>query len=253
MKRHYTHKYLLDPFHPVTVNLIGVGGTGSQVLTCLARIDHALQGLGHPGLHVRAYDPDFVSESNIGRQLFSTSDLGLNKALVLVTRLNRFFLNKWEAVPEIFQMDESANITISCVDNVKSRIEMNGHFKSVLKTSRTDYKEEMYWLDFGNARNTGQIVLGTVRPVDQPTIEGIESVSELKTIADLFDLTEVKDEDSGPGCSLAESLTKQDLFVNSTLAQLGSALLWKLISTGSIDYHGAYLNLQTMNVNPIKF
>lgn len=252
MKRHYTHKYLLDPSHPVTVNLIGVGGTGSQVLTCLARIDHALQGLGHPGLHVRAYDPDMVTESNIGRQLFSTSDLGLNKAVVLVTRLNRFFLNSWEAIPDKFNNDNPANITVSCVDNVNTRIILHHNFKDGLHQSYIDYSEEMYWLDFGNARNTGQVVLGTVRPVDQPTIEGIETVSELKTIADLFDLTQVKDEDSGPSCSLAQALTKQDLFVNSTLAQLGSALLWKLISTGSIDYHGAYLNLQTMNVNQIK-
>ena len=40
MKRvHYIDNYLLNPQHPVTVNLIGAGGTGSQVLTCLARLD----------------------------------------------------------------------------------------------------------------------------------------------------------------------------------------------------------------------
>jgi ABC-type proline/glycine betaine transport system permease subunit len=42
MKRvHYIDNYLLNPQHPVTVNLIGAGGTGSQVLTCLARLDIA--------------------------------------------------------------------------------------------------------------------------------------------------------------------------------------------------------------------
>mgnify|MGYP006977836843 CR=1 FL=1 len=49
MKRvHYIDNYLINPQHPVTVNLIGAGGTGSQVLTCLARLDTALRGLGHP-------------------------------------------------------------------------------------------------------------------------------------------------------------------------------------------------------------
>ena len=39
MKRvHYIDNYLVNPQHPVTVNLIGAGGTGSQVLTCLARL-----------------------------------------------------------------------------------------------------------------------------------------------------------------------------------------------------------------------
>ena len=53
MKRvHYIDNYLVNPQHPVTVNLIGAGGTGSQVLTCLARLDAALRGLGHPGLFV---------------------------------------------------------------------------------------------------------------------------------------------------------------------------------------------------------
>ena len=71
MKRvHYTDSYLMSPQHPVTVNLIGAGGTGSQVLTCLARLDTALRGLGHPGLFVTLYDPDTVTEANIGRQLF---------------------------------------------------------------------------------------------------------------------------------------------------------------------------------------
>ena len=31
---HYIDNYLINPQHPVTVNLIGAGGTGSQVLTC---------------------------------------------------------------------------------------------------------------------------------------------------------------------------------------------------------------------------
>ena len=47
MKRvHYIDNYLINPQHPVTVNVIGAGGTGSQVLTCLARFDTALRGLG---------------------------------------------------------------------------------------------------------------------------------------------------------------------------------------------------------------
>lgn len=56
MKRvHYIDNYLIDPQHPVTVNLIGAGGTGSQVLTCLARLDVTLRALGHPGLSVTLY------------------------------------------------------------------------------------------------------------------------------------------------------------------------------------------------------
>ena len=103
MKRvHYTDSYLMSPQHPVTVNLIGAGGTGSQELTCLARLDTALRGLGHPGLFVTLYDPDTVTEANIGRQLFGPSDLGQNKAQCLVTRINNFFGNDWKAQADIY-------------------------------------------------------------------------------------------------------------------------------------------------------
>lgn len=44
-KIHYTDRYLLNPYHPVTVFVIGAGGTGSQVATGLARISVALQAL----------------------------------------------------------------------------------------------------------------------------------------------------------------------------------------------------------------
>ena len=132
MKRvHYTDSYLINPQHPVTVNLIGAGGTGSQVLTCLARLDITLRALGHPGLFVTLYDPDIVTESNIGRQLFSLSDVGLNKAQCLITRINNFFGNDWKAFPDIYPVilkdtrrDNLANITITCTDNIKSRLNL---------------------------------------------------------------------------------------------------------------------------------
>ena len=90
MKRvHYTDSYLMNPQHPVTVNIIGAGGTGSQVLTGMARLDVTLRALGHPGLFVTVYDPDIVTDANIGRQLFGPSDLGLNKSQCLVTRIKQ--------------------------------------------------------------------------------------------------------------------------------------------------------------------
>ena len=112
------------PRHPVTVNVIGAGGTGSQVITSLARMDLALRRLGHPGLFVRVYDPDRVSESNIGRQLFSEADLGLNKAQCLITRINRFFGNDWTAIPQYYPQKKDnlfANLFITCTDSKNSR------------------------------------------------------------------------------------------------------------------------------------
>ena len=61
----------------------------------------------------------------------------------------------------------------------------------------------------------------------------------------------MREEESGPSCSTAEALNKQDLFINSALAELGSTLLWRMIRQGYIESHGLYLNLDKMVVNPI--
>lgn len=246
---HYVNNYLLNPYHPVTVSLIGCGGTGSQVLTSLGRISYSLQQLGHPGLHVVAYDGDIVTEANCGRQLFSVQEIGHNKAEVLVTKMNMFFGTNWEAKPKMFSTRSGySNIVISCVDTVKARLMIAGHLKKCNKY--TDYEKVMYWLDFGNMTDRGQVVLGTVgKEYKQPDKE--EAVAKLRTVTEFFDMKAVKDEDSGPSCSLAAALRKQDLFINSTLAQVGCALLWKMFK-GVIDTQGAFVNLETMKVNPIK-
>src|SRR6476661_5084450 len=129
MKYHYTSQYLSSPPHPISVYLIGCGGTGSQVLSGLARINHAMQALNHPGLFVTAFDGDHVSPSNIGRQLFSPSDIGRNKANVLITRVNSFFGQGWISDDGFFSKNEfftrgGANIIISCTDTAKSRMEI---------------------------------------------------------------------------------------------------------------------------------
>lgn len=251
MRIHYTHNYIINPRHRVSVSLIGAGGTGSQVIGALARIDYALYKLGHPGLYVTVYDDDVVSEANIGRQLFRAVDVGQNKANVLATRINTFYGVDWEAVERRYSNDcNPANITITCVDNIASRMKIGEMLRS---RTGVDDMEALYWLDFGNQLDRGQVVLGTLKTIQQPKkTKGKTAVRSLQCVDEMFDLSQVNDEDSGPSCSLAEALRKQDLFINSFLAQTGCALLWKLIYDGAIEYQGAFVNLATMNVNPIK-
>lgn len=189
MKRvHYTDSYLLVPQHPVTVNLIGGGGTGSQVLTNLARLDVTLRALGHPGLFVTLYDPDIVTEANIGRQLFGYSDLGLNKANCLITRINNFFGNDWKAVPAFYpsnmkdaRQEHLANITITCTDNIKSRIDLWNVLKALPQYNYTNYQTPLYWLDFGNTQTSGQVVLGSIpKKIKQPTSQIYQTVPSLR-------------------------------------------------------------------------
>lgn len=251
--KHYVHPYILDPAHPLTVALIGAGGTGSQVLTSLGRMNYALRELGHQGLHVKVYDADIVTAANCGRQLFSPVEVGRNKAEVLTTKLNMFFGTSWESIPEMYdERTGHTNFVISCVDTVASRLAIRKNI--IREDSRSargyDMERSYYWLDFGNTQSTGQVILGTTR--DLSCNKRKDNVGLLRCVTDFFDLSKVNEKKSGPSCSLAEALTKQDLFINSTLAQIGMAILWKMFSKGVLETQGAFLNLDTMKVNPIK-
>lgn len=263
---HYTAGYIINPQHPVTINVIGVGGTGSQVLNSLARMNSALQALGHAGIYVRAIDPDKVSEANMGRQLFSPADVDQYKCNVLIARINRFFGTDWEAIPELYsEKCPSANITISCVDSGKARKEIYSVLKKPLEKKKTvyahvtvvdsvqPYETAYYWMDFGNNQDRGQVVLGTIKNIVQPKSE-FTTVGVLPCVNKLHPaiFKDIKGDDQGPSCSLAEALQKQDLFINTNLANMGLAILWKLFREAKIGYHGLYLNLQNLTANPIK-
>lgn len=230
----------------VKVALIGCGGTGSQVLTGLARLHTAMLALGHVGgLDVTAYDPDTVSKSNVGRQLFSPADVGHNKATLLIHRLNTFFGLGWKAEPYRFESRYSTtpHIIISCVDTKAARREIAYY---------TYNNSVSYWLDLGNEQVTGQVILG------QPTYlhdrrKKADRKMDLPCVTDLYPqiMDEDEPEDDTPSCSLAESLEKQDLFINQQVATSGLQLLWQLFRNGGLDAHGAFINLSTGMVTPL--
>jgi PRTRC genetic system ThiF family protein len=268
---HYTADYIVNPAHPVTINVIGCGGTGSQVLNSLARMHSALKALGHPGLFVRAIDPDKVSAANMGRQLFSPADINSYKCISLVGRINRFFGTDWEGVPLSYHSNsktKTANITISCVDTGAARKEIKAALTKAFQVTvpkrvtnyayyephQEPYERPYYWMDFGNMQDRGQVVIGTINKITQPKQSEFLCKDSLPTIdklhPDIF--KDNKKDDQGPSCSLAEALNKQDLFINTNLANMGLDILWKMFREMRIKYHGCYVNLETLSVNPIK-
>lgn len=261
MKRiHFTDNYLLNPYHPVTVFVAGAGGTGSQVITNLARMSVALQALGHPGLHVTVFDSDTVSEANIGRQLFNEAELGLNKAVALVTRINRFFGYAWEAKAYRYPVTAKrtgkapvlANIIITCTDSTRSRLDLWRFLKNYREGSGNNESTPIYWMDFGNAQTTGQVLIGNIRSkIHQPASAEYQPTPKMNVITEEVSYSTIREKDSGPSCSLAEALQKQDLFINSMLAQIGCDILWRMFREGRTFHRGAYLNLDTLRVNPI--
>lgn len=242
--RHCLHSKLVTPDQAVSVSLIGCGGTGSQILTGLARLHKALTALGHKGLDVQVFDNDLVSEANVGRQLFSFSDVGLNKATVLVTRVNQYMGLNWRGVPYRYTTEDMkagkyrTNLLITAVDGIKTRL------------SIPKYKPAQYWLDTGNTKNSGQVVFGNFQNIAQP-VGSKDTVKKLPVITELYNLANVDEADSGPSCSLAAALEQQELYVNQMVATCALQLLWQGFRYGYLENHGCFINLPSMKVTPL--
>jgi len=202
-----------------------------------------------------------ITKANLGRQLFAESELGLKKSVALINRTNRFFGTNWKAETVKFERNHlknlpenaSSNIFISCVDSVKSRFEIAEILKS-LSNSGYYSNRSRYWLDFGNSQFSGQVLLSTIGNVRQPDSEKYETVENLPFVTEEFGelLKQSETEDDTPSCSLAEALEKQDLFINSVLAQMGSSLLWNLFRNGMTENRGFFLNLKSFQSKPIR-
>jgi PRTRC genetic system ThiF family protein len=227
----------------VEISLAGCGGNGSQMLTGLARLNHAITALGHPGLKVTAYDPDTVSESNIGRQLFSPADVGTSKAHVLMNRINAFFGLAWDAHYGRYDTGKMPDILIVCVDSTKARHE--------IQRSVRNFKA-YYLLDLGNRAADGQVVFGQIMPTHDVTKFPAGHVALQSPYEFLPELVDINaKEDDTPSCGLAEALERQELFINQAIVTPALSILWEFFRYGRLTWHGAFVNLRTGSMRPL--
>ncbi|MGI8867121.1 MAG: ThiF family adenylyltransferase, partial [Rubrobacteraceae bacterium] len=107
MLSHALHPYFrYRARSPLSVLVVGAGGSGSKLCVGLKNLHGALLALGHPGFQVVLADGDTVSTSNLVRQSFYPADVGLNKATVLINRINLSCGLTWEAYPHHLEADD---------------------------------------------------------------------------------------------------------------------------------------------------
>ena len=243
METHRIHPELLE--RQVRLLVVGCGGTGSAVVAGLPYLHQSLVARGHPGgLHVTVLDGDTISPTNCVRQPFARAEIGLNKAVVLVNRLNLFWGLKWEAVPAHLHPgtfisrsysgeDLRAHIVLGCVDTRAAR--------AAIRDAVGKWSTVSYWLDLGNNADSGQFILG--EPLNE---RNRRSKLRLRSAAELYpEIADPSlDNDGEPSCSAAEALERQEPFVNQVVAQHALGLLARLFRYGSITYHGGFLSLQ---------
>jgi len=179
---------------------------------------------------IKLWDPDMVSESNLARQVFCEADVGMPKALVLAHRMQAFYgIPVGHEVAKFTRQYSHGAVIVGCTDSLDARRKMHS-VSSLIKSG-------CYWLDLGNTMDSGQVILGG------------------HGLPDFFDIfpkmKKAKDPKDLPSFSIAESLSKQDLFINSTVATLAGQLLWTLMRSGRLTHHGFFINLERGNVRPL--
>lgn len=230
------HHLKFDPFGLLHIAVVGAGGTGSHLVTLLTEVHKGIVALGGAGLQVTVYDDDEVSYTNTIRQNYGHQEIGRNKAVTLMTRVNLACSLTWTAVPARFtaaQLPASVrsygpqcpHVLFTCVDTNAARREIGQAFLS---------SSAGYWIDTGNAQATGQVILS------EP--QGVRGKPRLPTpLEEYADLLSVDEEDT-PSCSALESLTRQDLMINREVAVKAVGVLWRLLRNGYVKHRGVIIN-----------
>jgi PRTRC genetic system ThiF family protein len=194
----------------INILVVGCDGNGSAIVGGLPYLHQALLAFGHPGgLKVTLIDPETVSETNCVRQPFCRTEIGLSKAIVLAHRTNMFWGYNWQWIQariETLKTPNQVDILIGCVDTRKARRAIH---RWALRS------RVLYWLDLGNDSASGQFVLG------QPhNSANRKKKNRLFTVAELYPeiVSSKGKEDDQPSCSAAEALTRQEPFINHSLA-----------------------------------
>jgi PRTRC genetic system ThiF family protein len=274
MKTHKVNTLISNPYgSTVTITVIGAGGTGSILLTTLARLNQAILRLNRTYLRIRVYDPDRITENNVTRQAYSPSDIGLFKCITLVQRLNRFYNTTWYACPYTWAEDPEsvrANLIITCTDTAVSRTTLAPYLPEW--NSTTDHPRRFaYWLDLGNTLSTAQVILGGYGAKDHEYTPGSSQISgdefaegdwknridtepipRLPFVTEMYDLKEYETANPSPSCSLAESLGQQHIMINDLCAKVASCLIWDLFTQERIDWRGSFINLETLNIRKLR-
>lgn len=148
---------------PVTIVIIGAGGTGGYVIPHLYRIAFTSE---HPCRIIIA-DGDIVERKNLIRQNLAECDIGENKAEVMAERYSEVFGIETEYIPDFIESEEQLcelldvkgkwnepkpiGILIGAVDNNRSRVMCHNVFQTL---------DDMIYIDAGNGEYTGQVVCG---------------------------------------------------------------------------------------------
>ena len=269
----FLHAKLTLPvdYQAVEFWLVGAGGTGSFMAMNLARLAFELKHRGKAASIV-IVDPDRVEEDNIPRINFCFAEVGMNKAETLAGRVSRAWGIEVGFVKEGFrpallqnrndewsvQSSNSNKLTIliGCVDNHLARQQIHETLKFYGERSYDSSSPRVWWIDGGNGRDTGQVLIGN-RLNEKEICESARKSPIISLLPapslqhpDLLREGERKTRsqpqtDDALTCAERIRLGEQSLNVNQRVAVEINEMLTALLLTNSLKRFATYFDLES--------
>jgi PRTRC genetic system ThiF family protein len=252
---------LIVPLSPrVRLVLIGCGGTGSWLAPAVARVARLLNEKFAKDVMVAFVDPDMVELKNIYRQNFCRAEVGANKAIALATRYSTAWGVNIGAFQEKYAYHllstmggyhyDDLTVLIGCVDNMAARRDIQGSIRNIQGT--------VYWLDCGNVKESGQVLIGRNDPGKEiktfplpekcawlplPSRQHKELVGKGTKGDDETESAPVETQDLS--CAEIAMLDEQGLSINQAIAAVAADYLVRLLLTQKLDKFQTYIDLNS--------
>jgi hypothetical protein len=232
--------------------LVGCGGTGGFLAEAVCRLL-----LDRPA-ELYLVDHDRVEAKNLRRQAFQDGDVGKYKAQVLAERLSRRY---HRAIGyDVRPYDDGAHgrvwrrtrsrlpLVIGCVDGAGGR---NAIRRSMVDHDPTAWRDgesaPVWWLDVGNGRNDGQVLLGNLadpRSLPRSFRLGAQQCLGLPAPSlqrkDLLVAAPVPK--PAPDCAERVLARDQGPTINQVMAAVAASFVEKLLA-GTCAWMAAYVNM----------
>ncbi|MCL5107429.1 MAG: ThiF family adenylyltransferase [Chloroflexi bacterium] len=235
-----------------TIVVVGCGGTGSFLAEAICRL------LIGRKAQLYLVDMDRVEEHNVGRQSFDRGDVGRFKAQVLAERLSRRFEREvgYSILPydralhsQVFSGEPSRlNLLVGCVDNAAARRDIAATLdQPVMGYAYPCNAGAIWWLDCGNGRNSGQVLLGNMTQPEQLRGAFLPQLGICRALPapslQRSDLLEAPPRlEPRPDCAEAVAAADQGPTINQTVAAVAVTYAEKLMAS-TCSWMATYLDL----------
>jgi PRTRC genetic system ThiF family protein len=237
-------RLLLPSYESIGLALIGCGGTGSWLAPSVVRVGRLLHEKFQKKVLIHFIDPDNIEQKNVYRQNFCDAEVGRNKAASLAYRYGLAWGMEIMAIQKPFEWNLFSHecelmVMLGCVDGPIGRRELAEY---TARWSRD------WWLDCGNFKAAGQVLLGGGDQHRDPfQLPGYCSWLPLPSVQHpelLQDAAWVPDPvDAGLSCADLAMRDSQGLAINQRVAAEASDYLVRMLLTKDLAKIATYLDL----------